>query len=81
MFKGLTGEILRPAACGLIEKLSLSKLPCPEQDTIGVYLLSSLIHIFLFYGGREWAGMGDGGKMRIKNTKGYKLNSPNFLWP
>ncbi|XP_071813950.1 tubulin-specific chaperone D-like [Apostichopus japonicus] len=34
MFKGMTGEVLKPAACELIQKLSLSKLPCPEQDTV-----------------------------------------------
>ncbi|XP_072036691.1 tubulin-specific chaperone D-like isoform X1 [Amphiura filiformis] len=34
MFKGISGNILRPAACKLIEKLSLSKVPFHGDDII-----------------------------------------------
>ncbi|XP_041473323.1 tubulin-specific chaperone D-like [Lytechinus variegatus] len=34
MFRGMTGEILRPAVCTLIGKLSLSKLPFHGDDII-----------------------------------------------
>lgn len=37
MFRGMTGEILRPAVCTLIGKLSLSKLPFHGDAIIGKF--------------------------------------------
>ena len=35
MFRGLTGEVLRPAVCNFIEKMSLSKMPFHGDDILG----------------------------------------------
>ena len=35
MFRGMTGEVLRPAACIFIEKMSLSKMPFHDDDILG----------------------------------------------
>ena len=35
MFKGLSGNMLRPAACKLIEKLSMSRMPFHGEPVIG----------------------------------------------
>ncbi|XP_070581206.1 tubulin-specific chaperone D-like [Ptychodera flava] len=37
MFRGLSGEIMRPAVCKFIEKLSLSKLPFHGDDIIDIW--------------------------------------------
>ncbi|XP_069810141.1 tubulin-specific chaperone D isoform X2 [Dendropsophus ebraccatus] len=34
LYRGLGGELMRPAVCCLIEKLSLSKIPFPGQDVV-----------------------------------------------
>ncbi|XP_073436059.1 tubulin-specific chaperone D [Dendrobates tinctorius] len=34
LYRGLGGELMRPAVCCLIEKLSLSKIPSPEPATV-----------------------------------------------
>ncbi|XP_033630444.1 tubulin-specific chaperone D-like [Asterias rubens] len=37
MFRGLTGEVLRPAVCNFIEKMSLSKMPFHGDDILDVW--------------------------------------------
>ncbi|XP_022110714.1 tubulin-specific chaperone D-like isoform X2 [Acanthaster planci] len=37
MFRGVTGELLRPAVCVFIEKMSLSKLRCHGDDILEVW--------------------------------------------
>ncbi|XP_038066750.1 tubulin-specific chaperone D-like [Patiria miniata] len=37
MFRGVTGEVLRPAVCVFIEKMSVSKLPFHGEDILDVW--------------------------------------------
>ena len=43
MFRGISGNILRPAACKLIEKLSLSKIPFHGDEIIGEIYTARLL--------------------------------------
>ncbi|XP_041434665.1 tubulin-specific chaperone D-like isoform X2 [Xenopus laevis] len=53
LYRGLDGELMRPAVCCLVEKLSLSKFPHPGEDIIGGWLWlinDSLKNLHLFIG-------------------------------
>uniref|UniRef100_A0A6I8SRF3 Tubulin-specific chaperone D n=1 Tax=Xenopus tropicalis TaxID=8364 RepID=A0A6I8SRF3_XENTR len=51
LYRGLGGELMRPAVCCLVEKLSLSQFPHPGEDIIGGWLwliTNSLKSLHLF---------------------------------